>query len=65
MYAAAVLGYKAGGDCEQALLDFVKGVQARYTAFEALVRADAKDVTALTDGERRAYMEAAQRVCSH
>ena len=65
LYAAAVLGYKAGGDCEQALLDFVKGVQARYTAFEALVRADAKDVTALTDGERRAYMEAAQRVCSH
>ena len=60
LYTAALLGYKAGGDCEQALLDFVKTVQARYTAFEGRVRADGKDVNALSPEERAAYMQRAE-----
>lgn len=61
LYAAAELGYLTGSDCEQALLDFVKQRQAQYTAFEARVRADGKDVTALSDEERAAYMGEAER----
>ena len=61
LYAAAELGYQSGGDCEQALLDYVRGVQARYTAFEALVRADGRDVNALSDEERARYMDEAER----
>ena len=61
LYAAAELGYLLGGDCEQALLDEVKRRQAVYTAFEARVAADGKDVNALTQEERAAYMGDAER----
>ncbi len=61
LYCAAVLGYKAGGDCEQALLDYGKKMQAQYTAFEARVRADGKDVNALSAEERAFYMQEAER----
>ena len=61
LYAAAALGFRSGGDCEQALLDCVKKVQARYTAFESLVRADGKDVNALSGEERARYMAEAER----
>ena len=36
-------------------LDKVKAVQREYTAFEALVLADGKDVNALTPEERKEY----------
>ena len=49
------LGKLKGGDAEQALLDKVKAVQRAYTAFEALVRADGKDVNALSPEEKKEY----------
>ena len=49
------LGRAAGADCEQALLDTVKKMQVRYTQFEAKVRADGKDVNALSPEEAAAY----------
>ena len=61
LYAAAEVGYPSGVDWEQALLAYVRGVQARYTAFEALVRADGRDVNALSDEERARYMDEAER----
>lgn len=64
LYAAARLGYVLGGDCEQALLDEVKRRQAVYTAFEAQVTADGKDVNDLTEQELAAYMGEAERAVS-
>ena len=55
LLAAVRLGKLKGGDAEQALLDKVKAVQREYTAFEALVLADGKDVNALTPEERKEY----------
>ncbi len=63
LYAAAEYAYATGTEAEQALLDEVRVRQARYTAFEALVRADGKDVNALSEAERAAYTEAAERAC--
>ena len=60
LFCTVELGRAVGGDCEQALLDTVKKMQARYTAYEALVRADGKDVNALTKEERDAYYERAK-----
>ena len=55
LLAAVRLGKLKGGDAEQALLDKVKAVQREYTAFEALVLADGKDVNALSPEERKEY----------
>ena len=62
LYAAVRLGRKKGVECEQALLDKVKGVQREYTAFESLVLADGKDVNALSDEEREEYRKRAKNV---
>ena len=62
LYAAVRLGRKKGVECEQALLDKVKAVQREYTAFEGLVRADGKDVNALSDEEREEYRKRAKDV---
>ena len=50
-------GYEteSAADGEEALLDTVKKVQRRYTAYESAVLADNKDVNALTKEERDAY----------
>ena len=61
LYAAAAYACAIGADGEQALLDYAKQRQRVYTAFEALVRADNRDVNALTPAERQAYTEAAER----
>ena len=61
LWECAALGRSAGVECEQALLDRAKRAQREYAAFEALVRADGKDVTALTDEERDRYMQGARR----
>ena len=55
LYEMVCLGRAAGADCEQALLDTVKKMQVRYTQFEAKVRADGKDVNALSPEEAAAY----------
>lgn len=55
------MGRLVDADCEQALLDTVKKVQRRYVRFEALVRADGKDVNALTPEEWREYYERAKK----
>ena len=59
------LGRAVGGDCEQALLDAVKKVAARYNAYEALVLADGKDVHALTDEEKMSYYKRAKDAARH
>ena len=59
LMAVAQLAYLSGADAEQALLDEAKRAQRAYTAFEALVRADGKDVSALSEEERKAYQEKA------
>ncbi len=56
----AWLGRYVGADCEMSLLDAVKKVQARYTAFEALVLSDGKDPNALSDEEWRGYYRRAK-----
>lgn len=60
--SAIWFGRIVGADCEQALLDTVKKVQKRYTAFESLVLKDGKDVNNLTDEEWRAYYQRAKDV---
>lgn len=60
LFCAVELGRAVGADCEEALLDTVKKMQARYTAYEALVRADGKDVNALSEAEKLAYYERAK-----
>lgn len=60
LMCTAWLGRAVGADCEQALLDTVKKVQKRYTAFEKRVLADGKDVNALADEEWRTYYRAAK-----
>ena len=54
------LGRAVGGECELALLDAVKKLQARYTLYEEYVRADGKDVHVLTKEERDAYYKRAK-----
>ena len=61
LWECAALGRAAGVECEQVLLDRAKRAQREYTAFEARVRADGKDVTALSPEERAAYMDEAKR----
>ncbi len=51
---------KGGADCEQALLDEAKKMQALYTAFEERVLADGKDVLTLSDGEKAEYFAEAK-----
>ncbi len=56
----AHVAYMLGVDCEQALLDTVKKVAARYTEWERLVLADGKDVHNLTDEEWAHYYRRAK-----
>ena len=51
----AWLARAVGADGEMALLDTVKKVQKRYTAYEKYVRADGKDPTKLTQEEKDYY----------
>ncbi len=60
LFCAVELGRAAGSDCELALLETVKKMQARYTAYETLVRADGKDVNALTEDEKNEYYRRAK-----
>ena len=60
LFCAVELGRAAGVDCEMALLEAAKKMQKRYTAYETLVRADGKDVNALTPEERERYYERAK-----
>lgn len=53
--------YMLGVDSEQALLDTVKKVAARYTEWERLVLADGKDVHSLSDEEWVAYYKQAKK----
>ncbi len=62
LFCTVELGRAVGADCEQALLDTVKKCAARYNAYEALVRADGKDVHALTAEERDFYYGRAKDV---
>ncbi len=62
LFCAVELGRAVGGDCEQALLDTVKKMQARYTAYEGMVLADGKDVNALSKEERDEYYRRAKHV---
>lgn len=58
--------YMLGVDGEQALLDTVKKVAARFTEWERLVLADGKDVHNLTDGEwADYYRRAKENVCKN
>ena len=57
----AWLGRAVGVDCEQALLDTVKKMQQRYVRFETIVRADGKDVNALSPEEFENYYQEAMR----
>ena len=57
----AWLGRAVGVDCEQALLDTVKKMQQRYVRFETIVRADGKDVNALSPEEFENYYQEATR----
>lgn len=54
------LGYRMGGNCEQALLDTVSKVQKRYTAFEKAAIKDGKDVNKLSDEEWLFYYNQAK-----
>ena len=60
LFCAVELCRAVGVDGEMALLDAVKKIQRRYTAYEGLVRADGKDVNALTAEERSAYYRRAK-----
>ena len=52
--------YMLGVDSEQALLDTVKKVAARYTEWERLVLSDGKDVHSLSQEERDEYNKKAK-----
>ena len=62
LFCAAELSRAVGVDGEVALLDTVKKVQRRYTAYETLVRADGKDPLHLTQAEKDSYYERAKNV---
>ncbi len=62
LFCTVELGRAAGEDCEMALLDTVKKMQRRYTAYETAVRADGKDVNALTPEEKAYYYKKAKHV---
>ncbi len=49
------LGRAVGADAEQSLADAAKKLQARYVAYETLVRADGKDVLTLSEEEKEDY----------
>ncbi len=61
LFCTVELARAAGADAEMALLDTVKKMQRRYTAYEALVRADGKDPLALGKEEKDRYYERAKR----
>ncbi len=61
LMTAVRLGRAVGVDCEQALLDKVKQLQALYTAYEGLVLADGKNVLSLSEEEKTAYKKEAKR----
>lgn len=56
------VAYRLGIDSEQALLDTVKKVAARYTEWEKLVLADGKDVHDLTEEEWVSYYKRAKEL---
>ncbi len=60
LFCTVELGRAVGADCELALLETVKKAAARYTAYEAFVLADGKDVHALSDEEKDAYYKRAK-----
>ena len=60
LFCTVELGRAVGGDCEMALLDTVKKMAARYTAYEGLVLSDGKDVHKLTDEEKLDYYKRAK-----
>ena len=60
LFCAVELGRAVGGDCELALLETVKKCAARYTAYEALVLADGKDVHSLSEEEKDDYYRRAK-----
>ncbi len=60
LFCTVELGRAAGVDCEIALLDTVRKMQRRYTEYERLVRADGKDVNALSDAEKEQYYRRAK-----
>lgn len=57
LLAAAGLAREVGADAEEALLDAVKKLKKRFTAYENAVLADGKDVNALTQEEKEAYYQ--------
>lgn len=60
LFCTVELGRAAGADCEMALLDTVKKMQARFTAYERLVLADGKDMNALSPEEKDEYYRRAK-----
>lgn len=58
LFCMASLSRAVGADGEEALLDSVKKIQRRYTAYENAVLADGKDVNSLTKKERDFYYAA-------
>ncbi len=60
LFCAVELGRAVGADCELALLETVKKCAARYTAYEALVLEDGKDVHALSEEEKNEYYRRAK-----
>lgn len=60
LFCAVELGRALKVDCETALLNTVKKMQARYAAFEALVLKDKKDVLTLSERERDEYYQKAK-----
>lgn len=57
LLAAAGLAREVGADAEEALLDAVRKLKKRFTAYENAVLADGKDVNALTQAEKEAYYQ--------
>ena len=57
LMSIADIAFILNADCEEALLDTVKKVQRRYTAYEKAVLADKKEVNALTDDEKKRYYQ--------
>ncbi len=60
LFCTVELGRAAGADCELALLDTVRKMAERYNRYEAMVRADGKDVNALTEEEKAEYYRRAK-----
>ena len=60
LMCVAWLGRKLGVDCEQELLQTAKKAASTYEKYETAVRADGKEVTALSKEEQAFYLEKTQ-----